>query len=132
MTELDTQGVRNRLEQRKQVIETTRGRLRREVENMAEGELSQVDQHPADSGTEMHEQELDETTEMMLDEEEKRIAEAMRALDDGTYGKCIECGNDIPRERLEARPEAVRCVEHQREYEARLRQTSGPSAAGQL
>ena len=117
MTELDTQGVRNRLEQRKQEIATTRERLRREGENMAEGELSQVDQHPADSGTEMHEQELDETTEMMLDEEEKRIAEAMRALDDGTYGKCRVCGKPIGDERLEAMPWADLCIDDRRREE---------------
>ena len=132
MTDLDTQSVRKRLEQRLEEINTTRERLRREGENMTDGELSQVDQHPADSATEMHEQELGETTEMLLDEEQQRIAEAMRALDDGNYGKCIDCGKEIPRERLEARPEAVRCIEHQSEFEARHRQTSGPSAAGQL
>jgi DnaK suppressor protein len=132
VTELDTQGIRNRLGERRREIESTRERLRREGENMTDSELSNVDQHPADTATEMHEQEIGQTTEVMLDEEEKRIAEALRALDDGTYGKCVECGQEIPRERLEARPDAVRCVEHQREFEARLRQTGGPSAAGQL
>jgi DnaK suppressor protein len=132
VTELDTQGIRNRLEERRREIESTRERLRREGENMNEGELSNIDQHPADTATEMHDQEIGQTTEVMLDEEEKRIAEALRALDEGNYGKCVECGKEIPRERLEARPDAVRCVEHQREFEARLRQTSGPSAAGQL
>jgi DnaK suppressor protein len=132
VTELDTQGIRNRLEERRREIESTRERLRREGENMTEGELSNVDQHPADTATEMHEQEIGQTTEVMLDEEEKRIAEALRALDDGTYGRCVECGKEIPRERLEARPEAIRCVEHQREYEARMRQTGGSSAAEQF
>ena len=122
MTEIDTQQTRERLEERMQEIETTRERLRREGENMSEGELSQLDQHPADSATEMHEQELDETTEVILDEEATRIREALQAIENGTYGKCIECGNDIPRERLEVRPEAVRCVEHQSEFEARNRQ----------
>ena len=122
MTEIDTQQTRERLQERMQEIETTRERLRREGENMSEGELSQIDQHPADSATEMHEQELDETTEVMLDEETTRIREALQAIENGTYGKCIECGKDIPRERLEVRPEAVRCVEHQSEFEARHRQ----------
>jgi RNA polymerase-binding transcription factor DksA len=131
VTELDTQAIRSRLEQRRREIETTRERLRREAENMTESELSHVDQHPADTGTETHEQEIGQTTEVMLDEEEQRIAEALRALDDGTYGTCVECGNEIPRERLEARPDAIRCVQHQREYEARLRQRRGPRAAGQ-
>ena len=132
MTELDTQGIRTRLEERRREIESTRERLRRVGENMTEGELSNVDQHPADTATEMHEQEIGQTTEVMLDEEETRIAEALRALDEGTYGKCVECGKEIPPERLEARPDATRCVEHQREFEARLRQTGGPSAAGQV
>ena len=131
MTELDTQAIRTRLEERRREIETTRERLRREGENMTDSELTHVDQHPADTGTETHEQEVGQTTEVMLDEEEQRIGEALRALDEGTYGKCIECGEEIPRERLEARPDAVRCVKHQSEYEARLRQLRGSSAARQ-
>ena len=128
MTDIDTDSIRKRLEERREEIGRTRERLRSEGENMRESELAGgLDQHPADTGTEMHEQELDQTTEVMLDEEETRIGEALRALEDGRYGKCIECGNDIPAERLEARPDAVRCIEHQREYEARLRQI-GPAA----
>jgi DnaK suppressor protein len=131
VTDLDTQGIRQRLEERRHEIERTRERLRREGENMTDTELSHVDQHPADTGTETHEQEVDQTTEVVLEEEEQRIAEALRALDEGRYGRCIECGQEIPRERLEARPDAVRCLQHQREFEGHLRQSRGPSAAGQ-
>jgi DnaK suppressor protein len=35
---------------------------------------------------------------------------ALRRLDDGTYGICESCGRSIPFERLEAIPEARRCV----------------------
>jgi RNA polymerase-binding transcription factor DksA len=132
VTELDTQAIRTRLEERRREIETTRARLRSEGENMTDEELSNFDQHPADTATETFEQEIGETTEVLLDEEEKRISEALRALDAGTYGRCIECGKEIPRDRLEVRPDAVRCIVHQREYEGRLRQTGGPSAAGEL
>lgn len=38
---------------------------------------------------------------------------------DGTYGFCIDCGNDIPFARLQAYPTATRCVDCQRKYEAR-------------
>jgi RNA polymerase-binding transcription factor DksA len=131
LSELDTQSIRNRLEGRVAEIRSTRERLRREGEGMTEGELSRVDQHPADSGTEMHEQELGQTTELLLEAEERRIEEALRMLEDGTYGRCIECGREIPRERLEVRPDAVRCLEHQREYDARLRQMGGSSTTGQ-
>ena len=36
--------------------------------------------------------------------------EALRRLDDGTYGICEGCGSPIPFERLEAVPHARRCV----------------------
>ena len=36
---------------------------------------------------------------------------AMRKLDEGTYGICEVCGKEIPAGRLEAMPEAIRCVE---------------------
>ncbi len=35
---------------------------------------------------------------------------ALKAIDDGTYGICANCGTEIPRARLEARPESVLCV----------------------
>lgn len=38
------------------------------------------------------------------------IAGALRLLDEGTYGVCLDCGNLIPAGRLEARPWATLCV----------------------
>lgn len=38
------------------------------------------------------------------------IAAARARLAAGTYGTCASCGNSIPRERLEIRPEAQYCV----------------------
>ena len=38
------------------------------------------------------------------------LDDALRRLDDGTYGICAECGKPIPGERLEARPSARTCV----------------------
>jgi DnaK suppressor protein len=38
------------------------------------------------------------------------VEAALKRLDDGTYGICMTCGNPIPPERLEFRPNAVRCV----------------------
>ena len=35
---------------------------------------------------------------------------ALRRLDDGTYGRCERCGQDIPAERLEIRPTTRFCV----------------------
>lgn len=41
------------------------------------------------------------------------IASVRRALDrieDGTYGYCVKCGDEISEGRLEARPEAAMCI----------------------
>ena len=38
------------------------------------------------------------------------VIEALRKLDEGTYGKCERCGRDIAEERLEAIPSARLCV----------------------
>jgi DnaK suppressor protein len=34
----------------------------------------------------------------------------LRRLDAGEYGRCIDCGADLSAARLEAKPEAARCV----------------------
>ncbi|HET7617262.1 MAG TPA: TraR/DksA family transcriptional regulator [Vicinamibacterales bacterium] len=38
-----------------------------------------------------------------------RIDEALRRLEEGTYGYCFECGEEISERRLRALPFAVRC-----------------------
>jgi DnaK suppressor protein len=40
----------------------------------------------------------------------KLVLNAVRRLDEGTYGKCERCGEQIPFERLEALPTATLCV----------------------
>ncbi|MGP8001861.1 MAG: TraR/DksA family transcriptional regulator [Streptosporangiaceae bacterium] len=38
------------------------------------------------------------------------ILAALGRIQDGSYGMCADCGRPIPDGRLEARPEAARCV----------------------
>lgn len=45
--------------------------------------------------------------------------EAMQRIRRGTYGICVGCGGKIPEERLQAKPEAIRCVKCQIERERR-------------
>jgi RNA polymerase-binding transcription factor DksA len=87
-----------------------------------DSELAHLDQHPGDMGSETHDREMDATTAIFFEEEERRIAEARRALADGSYGTCQGCGRQIPAERLLAMPEAVRCIDCQRHFEGRHRQ----------
>ena len=38
------------------------------------------------------------------------IRKALQRLDNGSYGRCVECGEDIPEGRLKAIPYAARCL----------------------
>ena len=38
------------------------------------------------------------------------IEDAMHRLDEGTYGECSECGEEIALARLRAKPEAATCI----------------------
>ncbi|HEX2029507.1 MAG TPA: TraR/DksA family transcriptional regulator [Nitriliruptorales bacterium] len=40
----------------------------------------------------------------------QQIGEALTRMDDGVYGVCVDCGNEIDPARLEARPLSIRCV----------------------
>jgi RNA polymerase-binding transcription factor DksA len=117
MANFDRETTEAALEQRLEELRRTRTAMRRESDGGASGEVAHLDNHPADEGTETHERELEVTTEVFLEEEERRIGEARRALADGTYGTCIGCGAQIPSARLAAVPEAVRCLDCQRHFE---------------
>ena len=76
-------------------------------------ELSFYDNHPADTASETFEVEKGialEANEMALLD---KIEDALRAIDDGSYGKCKTCGKDIDKGRLEFLPYAVNCIKCQ-------------------
>lgn len=49
--------------------------------------------------------------------EYRQILEALRAIDDGTYGICIDCENKISEKRLKYYPNALRCISCQEALE---------------
>jgi RNA polymerase-binding transcription factor DksA len=110
------------LQERAGDLRRTREAMHRSAEGGRDSEVAHLDNHPADLATELHDEELDETTDLMLDEEETRIGEALHALADGSYGTCRICKRPIPPERLKAVPEAVRCLDCQRRFEGDHRQ----------
>jgi DnaK suppressor protein len=83
------------------------------------GELTSLDQHPADSGTNLADADREEASLEVLLSQQERVRAALERVDAGTYGQCVDCGRDLTDERLEARPEAERCVDCQLNAEAR-------------
>jgi DnaK suppressor protein len=47
----------------------------------------------------------------------KKIQEALRRIEDGTFGECQDCGEAIEMKRLQARPTATLCVSCKEEQE---------------
>jgi phage/conjugal plasmid C-4 type zinc finger TraR family protein len=122
VTPEERERIEARLDARLEELRRIRAAMRRSGDGMRDSELAHVDNHPGDTGSELHDEEVDETTEIFLEDEEGRIAEARRALADGSYGTCRDCGKPIPAERLDAVPEAVRCLDCQRHLEGLHRQ----------
>jgi RNA polymerase-binding protein DksA len=113
---MDHSALRELLTEEKKRLETTVNGAsddidRDESEQSSLGELSSVDQHPADHASETFEREKEMTIIESLETQLKEIEAALGRMDDGTYGKCEDCGKPIGDERLEARPTARFCIE---------------------
>lgn len=106
----DTAAAKARLEAQLAELEA---RQRRIAEDLAEP-LS------ADSGEQAVEKEGEASLEGQAALVTREIASVKRALariEDGTYGECVRCGEEIAPARLEARPEAALCIDCAREAE---------------
>lgn len=117
---MDKATARRRLEKERTRLQGMREDLEREREETTAdgaGELSTVDQHPGDSGTETFEMEKNVSLLEQVEDELQEIEVAFQRLDRGAYGSCQACGRPIGDERLEAMPAARFCIEDQAKAE---------------
>jgi RNA polymerase-binding transcription factor len=117
---MDKATARKRLGQERTRLQGMREDLEREREETTAdgaGELSTVDQHPGDSGTETFE--LEKTVSLLeqVEDELQEVEAAFQRVEAGTYGICPACGRPIGAERLEALPATRFCVEDQAKAE---------------
>lgn len=85
----------------------------------ATGELSTYRTHIADLGSDTFQKEIaayltTQETQILM-----KIDNALRKIEEGTYGKCERCNKEIDEGRLEAIPYAELCIDCQRELEKR-------------
>lgn len=76
-------------------------------------ELSTVDQHPADIATDTFERTKELAIQDQLRAEIRELEEALERVETDEYGRCETCGDEIDPERLQVRPAARFCVDHQ-------------------
>ena len=67
-------------------------------------------QDSADAGSTLSETDRTEAILHSARSQRDEVVAALARIEDNTYGRCIDCGGDIPEGRLEARPDAARCV----------------------
>jgi RNA polymerase-binding transcription factor len=95
-------------DRRREILNEVQGKIRDARTENAWGKSSDV----LDAG-ESSEADIQEDIEFALiqmkAETLNKINEALRRLEEGTYGYCFECGDEISEQRLRALPFAVRC-----------------------
>ena len=99
--------LKQMLEDRRRALMTeVQGRIRdvrsdgsKDREVLDQGESSEVD----------IQDDIEFALIQMKSETLNKIDEALRRLDEATYGNCFECGEEIAQARLRALPFAVRC-----------------------
>jgi RNA polymerase-binding protein DksA len=122
MSTVDVEHFRDLLVEKRQAVSAALSNLHKENSRSLEDETGELvsgsaDQHLADTATETVEREIGNT----LEEHDERllgaIDAALQRIEDGTYGKCVNCGAPIPGERLEAMPWATLCIDCKRKEE---------------
>jgi DnaK suppressor protein len=108
-------------EQQKNEIQSKSSIIREAFSVSADDRFDEIDQASTD---------IEQSMRMRLVNREtlyiKKLDEAMRRIEEGTFGECSDCGEDIELRRLQARPTATLCVGCKEEQEKR----EGLNAAG--
>jgi RNA polymerase-binding protein DksA len=76
-----------------------------------------ADNHLAETATVTVDREIDYTLEENSEHVLTAIDAALKKIEDGTFGKCETCGQDIAEERLAAIPWTTQCIDCRRREE---------------
>ena len=93
-------------------LQGERDRLRQQLRELGRGSDDELafDGGFADSSQVTAERGEMEAISGTITDKLREIDEALVKLEDGTYGRCQECGGEIGEPRLEAMPAAVLCI----------------------
>jgi len=97
-------------------LEQRKVALLQQLAARADGELArvpaveEVETSPADSATNRTLNQLELEAEEHRQSQLSSVRHALARIEDGSYGLCDSCGNEIPFSRLNARPEAPLCI----------------------
>lgn len=113
MAHLDS-GALQRLSRR---LDERESELRAQVGDLVQEEAQALDQSAGREVDDLEELGEHRTRQAVRQVEQERdlqelreIGAARQRLHEGRYGHCVDCGNDIPLERLLVQPAAARCL----------------------
>ncbi len=117
MNKTQTQEFKKKLEEQRQVLRDQLSRLRGGDKDSSATSADTFGQNEVASSLGATDREMD----FALDEHEtaavRTIDLALKRLEAGVYGDCMDCGDEIPLARLEASPQALRCISCQEKLE---------------
>lgn len=119
MDTVDTATARKRLEEIRHDLDKSIAVLLEE--NHQNGASSGSPQDPADAGTNLSEADRSRALLEAAQRQRGEVQAALGRLENGVYGRCVDCGDPVPAGRLEAKPEAARCVRCQSKHDRRRR-----------
>ena len=93
-------------------LEDERVHLRAQLADLGVDGGIAYDENFADSDQVAAEQGENRALVSQLEETLAEVERALAKLDEGTYGTCEVCGNDIGEARLEAMPATRYCIDH--------------------
>ena len=95
-------------ERRSEVLSEVQGRIRDARTESSSGRLNEVFD-PGESSEADIQEDIEFALIQMKAETLNKITEALTRLEEGAYGNCFDCGEEISPKRLRALPFAVRC-----------------------
>jgi len=99
-------------------LQSEQKQVQEELVNLRAAMLNEVDTEPDEGDAEIFEREKTAALIAVLERRMQDIEHALGAIEKGQYGICERCGNPIEPERLEVKPDAILCLNCQREVEA--------------
>ena len=118
---IDTGHFREALLDERRRVEHALATLRDEHRGSLDDEVEEIaatsDNHLAETATATLGREIDYTLGDNAEQVLSEIDASLKRIDDGTYGTCVSCEQEIPRERLEANPRASLCIDCKRKAE---------------
>lgn len=107
---MDAQQARERLHEMLSDLDGSVSTLEREKPGEDPGEQVRFDQDPGDAASLITEADREGAVLDAARVQREQVLAALARVEDGSYGRCVDCGAELSAERLEARPEAARCI----------------------